>query len=91
MNRTAEIYRNCKADYEYNGDVMCKDSDRVRRAKYVTSHRISEQDKVVIRLYAELGSLSKLGNAMGVAKSTIRSQVVRIQRQVQKEMEDCDV
>lgn len=90
-NSTADLYRSVKDDYEYKDDVMSRDTDRVRRAKYITSCKLSDSDKIVIRLYAELGSLSKLGEALGFAKSTMGSRVREIQRKVRKEMENCDI
>lgn len=80
-NDIAELFALVKDDYAYDDDVFNFEDERSRRAKQILQ-RLPESDRNIIILYAELGSLSKLGEALGVKKSTIRTQVKRIQGQI---------
>ena len=86
LNAAAELYKSIRPEYEHDPDVFCPDSPRVRRVKEAVE-RLAEADKVIIRLYAELGSLSKLGEMLGVSKDTAWKEVRRIRAEIMRLME----
>lgn len=85
LSAAAELYKSIRPEYEHDPDVFCPDSPRVRRVKEAIE-RLPEADKVIIRLYAELGSLSKLGEMLGVSKDTAWKEVRRIREAIFRQM-----
>lgn len=85
LNAAAELYRKISPEYEHDPDVFCPDAPRVRKVKEAIE-RLPEADKVIIRLYAELGSLSKLGEMLGVSKDTAWKEVRRIREAIFRQM-----
>lgn len=86
-NKVVKEYRLLKAEYAYNPDIFCPDSDRVRLLKYIIYNRLDIVDRTIILLYADLQSLRKLGQVMGVSHTTIRTEVLRIRDIILKEYE----
>lgn len=68
------------------------DDDAMYRIKQVLNDRakISRQDRELFLLYCEVGSLQTLANLMAsefrVSKSTIRSEIARIRREILKNL-----
>ena len=89
MNKTPSIdravsevvatYRAVAREYAPDPDVFSVDDPAVARVKLAVS-RLDPADRAILIQYAELGSLHKLGAMLGVATSTIHSQVQRIRR-----------
>lgn len=75
-------FRNVKADYTFNADVMCEDDERVRRVKEIITKDLDTIDRTIIILYAEMQSYRELGKALGVSHTTARKEVLRIRRQI---------
>lgn len=85
MSAAAELYKRISPEYEHDPDVFCPDPPRVRRVK-AAIERLPEADKVIIRLYAELGSLRKLGAMLGVGRDTMGKEVRRIRADILRMM-----
>lgn len=79
------MYAMIRPEYEYDGDIFCPDNRRVRGVKRAIE-RLPEADKVIIRLYAELGSLRKLAAMLGVGRDTMGREVRRIRYAILKEL-----
>lgn len=86
-NKVVETYRLIKEEYAYNPDIMCKEDERVARLKKIIDTKLSVVDKTIILLYADLQSLRKLGQVMGVSHATIRTEVQRIKDIIMTEYE----
>lgn len=86
-NKVVETYRLIKEEYAYNPDIMCKDDERVAKLKKIIDTKLSVVDKTIILLYADLQSLRKLGQVMGVSHATIRTEVQRIKDIIMTEYE----
>lgn len=86
-NKVVETYRLIKEEYAYNPDTMCKDDERVAKLKKIIDTKLSVVDKTIILLYADLQSLRKLGQVMGVSHATIRTEVQRIKDIIMTEYE----
>lgn len=86
-NEVVEEYRAIKADYAYNPDVMCEDSERLRAIKEIINTRLSIADKTIILLYADCQSYRKLGKKMNLSHMTCRRDVLRIKEIILNEYE----
>lgn len=86
-NKVVKEYRLIKAEYAYNPDILCPDSDRVRLLKYIIDNRLDIVDRTIILLYADCQSLRKLGEILGVSHATARTEVLRIRDIILKEYE----
>ena len=88
MSKEKEIvkdYKTIKEDYKFNPDIFTQDDERVSKVKYIIDHKLSQVDKTIILLYADCGSLRKLGQRMGMSHMTIRKEVVRIKNIILEE------
>lgn len=88
MSKEQEIvkdYKTIKEDYKFNPDIFTQDDERVSKVKYIIDNKLSQVDKTIILLYADCGSLRKLGQRMGMSHMTIRKEVVRIKKFILEE------
>ena len=76
--KAARTYRDIREDYVYNDDIFNPEPERVRRCKEIIANELAPADRVIITLYAELGSLRKLGRLLGVSHTTAAGEVRRI-------------
>lgn len=72
-------YKAIREEYAFNPDVMCEDDPRVSRLKEIIS-QLSQVDRTIILLYADLQSYRKMGELMGLSHMTIRKEVLRIKK-----------
>ena len=86
-NAVVQEYKLIKEEYAYKADILCEDDGRVRSLKYIIDNRLTQVDKTIILLYAELQSLRKLGAILGVSHATARTEVQRIKGIILKEYE----
>ena len=91
-------YKAIEADYAYNGDVMCEDSEVVRRYKYILDNCLDIADKKIFVLYTDRGSFREVAEKLGCSHETLRQEVKRIRQRMKDEYErlfgtdatDCD-
>ena len=79
------MYALIRPEYDYDGDVFCPDTALVRCLKKAIAG-LSDADRVIILLYAELGSLRKLAALLGVGRDTMGREVRRIRTAVKMQM-----
>lgn len=88
MSKEQEIvkdYKTIKEDYKFNPDIFTQDDERVSKVKYILDNKLSQVDKTIILLYADCGSLRKLGRRMGLSHMTCRKEVIRIRQLILEE------
>lgn len=73
-------YKVIREDYRYNFDIFSPDDERVTKVKYIIDNRLTQVDKTIILLYADCGSLRKLGKRMGMSHMTLQKEVKRIKK-----------
>lgn len=56
--------------------------DKVHKIKLAIAYRLTEVERRIILLYAELGSCKKLGKMLNVSASTAYLQVKQIQKKI---------
>ena len=71
------------ADYKKNDDIFSTESEKVRLTKEALWN-LSETDRLLIVLYCEIGSLRKLGDILGVSRTTAFAAVKSIKLKMQK-------
>ncbi|WP_406539148.1 sigma factor-like helix-turn-helix DNA-binding protein [Fibrobacter sp.] len=71
-------------DYLPDDDIMSEEEFRVNAIKHIIYDKLSETDKRVILLYAELGSQREVGRKLGVSASTVNILIKRIREDILK-------
>lgn len=80
------LWKEIHADYAYNPSIFCADDARTRAAKWVCENRLDAAERVLVYLYAELGSIRDLAQLLGVARSTLADEIKRIKGKVAAEL-----
>ena len=65
------------AEYAYDDDPMCEDSQKLRLAK-MALQRLSTSDRIIFTLYLDQASSRKVAKLLGCSNSTVLKQVARI-------------
>ena len=76
-------FREIAPDYAPNPDALFnEEDDRTRRLKAVIADALEPWERNVIILYADCGSLRKLGKRLGLSHSSVRRVVDEIKAKV---------
>lgn len=67
--------------YKPDDDIMCEEDDYVHLAKEAL-WQLPEPDRLCMILYIEIQSLRKLGELLGVSRTTAYFQIKRIKQQI---------
>ena len=84
---TPEELRKLLREYEDKEIDMMKDSDETI-ALYKGINKLNEADKIILYLYAELGSLRAVGRTLGVSYTTARKAVMQIKEKIFEALKD---
>lgn len=78
-----KYFREIAPDYAPDPDALfSEEDDRVRRLKAVIADRLDPWERNIIILYAEIGSLRKLGERLDLSHSTVRRIVDEIRQKI---------
>ena len=80
------IFQRAKAEYSFSFDVFTQDDDRMQRLKRVIVSKLEQADVNILLLYAEVGSVRKTAEMLGVSKNTFVKNLRRIQKTIKNEM-----
>lgn len=72
-------------EYTASKGVFDEDDARVRRCK-AALRRLSDTDRRLFILYADIGSVRKMSQMLGVSKSTVQNRVTEIRRKIIESM-----
>lgn len=72
------------AEYNYNDDIFCPDSEKGRRLKKIVSE-LPDVDRIVFLLYTELQSYTEISRILGISRSTAWWEVKRIREKILEE------
>lgn len=75
-------------EYLPDDDLFSVEDARMNALKHIIYEKLSETDKRVILLYAELGSQREVGRKLGVSASTVNILIKRIRNEILKHLED---
>ena len=75
-------------DYRPSDDgIFNAEDEEVRIIKDIIWHKLSEVDRRVLILYAELGSQRKLGDELGISASTCNKLIKEIRRKIYEHLD----
>ena len=77
-------YTTIRANYFSDGGIFSTDTLKQKAVKNFIRTKLSTSEQTVIALYAEVGSLSKLSKILNIPKSTIHTEVQKIQRKIKR-------
>lgn len=70
-------------EYAINDDIFSTESDKVKLTKEAL-WQLSETDRLLICLYSEIQSLRKLGELLGVSRTTAYLQIKEIKERIKQ-------
>lgn len=70
-------------EYKVNDDIFSEESEKVRLTKEAL-WQLSDTDRLLICLYAEIQSLRKLGELLGVSRTTAYLQIKQIKERIKE-------
>ena len=70
-------------EYRINNDIFSEETDKVRLTKEAL-WQLNETDRLLICLYSEIQSLRKLGQLLGVSRTTAYLQIKQIKEQIKE-------
>lgn len=70
-------------EYAEDKDMFSEESDKVKYTKEAL-WKLSETDRLLIVLYCEIGSLRKLGEILGVSRTTAYMAIKSIKQRIQE-------
>ena len=80
------IFQRARAEYNFHFDVFTSDDERMQRLKRVIVSKLGQSDQNILLLYAEVGSVRKTAEMLGVSKNTFVKNLNRIRKTIQDEM-----
>lgn len=69
-------------EYKPDTDIFTKDDELIGKLKDIIFNRLSEIDRRVILLYAEMHSQRKVARLLGVSPSTVNILIRRIRKEI---------
>lgn len=76
-----EDLRKLLREYDSKEMDMMNDTDEILEL-YDAINTLNEADKIILYLYAELGSLRAVGRVLGVSRSTARNAILEIKQKI---------
>lgn len=80
-------YHDMLEDCKFDPDIMCEESQLVRKLKYIINKRLPAEAKALILLYADYDSLRKLAGLFGVSHVTVKNRIAGIRKEVLSELD----
>lgn len=71
------------SQYKEDNDIFSEESDKVRLTKQAL-WQLSDTDRLLICLYSEIQSLRKLGELLGVSRTTAYLQIKEIKEKIKQ-------
>ena len=69
-------------DYRPDNDIFSQEDKRINQLKNIIYNNLDEVDRRIILIYAETGSLRKLGKELGVSPSTALFKIREIRKKI---------
>lgn len=77
-----ELYQ----DYGEVSDIFSTEPTKVQKVKYVIFHKLSESDRRIILIYAELQSIRKVAQKLGISAASAWLTISKIKQHIKEEM-----
>lgn len=75
-------FRDIRKDYAFDPSIFNDEDEKIRRVKQVIMTEIDPVDRVLFLMYADCGSLRKLGAHFGVSHTTLAKEIRRIKKEI---------
>lgn len=82
MSKMKEIYE----DYKLNLSVFSTEPEKVRKVKMIIFYKLSEADRNIILMYAELQSIRKLSKVLNVSAASAWLKIDEIRNKIKELM-----
>lgn len=80
--------RKVMKEYSYDNSIFCDDDEIVRKIKYIVNYELTEIEKRVMILYAEIGSQRKLAKELDVSSSSCNLLIKQIRKKIKEKLND---
>lgn len=75
-------FREIRKDYAFDPSIFNDEDARIRRVKQVIMLELDPVDRILILMYADCGSLRRLGAHLGVSHTTLAKEIRRIKQEI---------
>lgn len=79
---TKNEFKNMLEDYAPDDDIFSEEDEDINRLKHIVYDELDEVDKRVLLMYAELGTLEKVGKELGVSRASACLKIKQIRQQI---------
>mgnify|MGYP002868282634 CR=1 FL=1 len=69
-------------EYKPDNDIFSEEEFNIKKLKNIIFNELDEVERRIILIYAETGSLRKLGKELGVCASTALSKIKEIRKKI---------
>lgn len=69
-------------DYAPDDDIFSEEDEDINRLKHIVYDELDEVDKRVLLMYAELGTLEKVGKELGVSRASSCLKIKEIRKKI---------
>lgn len=76
------ILKDLKEKYKYKEPSIFEEDSTYSISTYVIEHHLNSIDRTLIYLYAEAGSLRRLGEMLGCSHQSVRNEILRIKTDI---------
>lgn len=79
---TKNEFKNILEDYAPDDDIFSEEDEDINRLKHIVYDELDEVDKRVLLMYAELGTLEKVGKELGVSRASSCLKIKEIRKKI---------
>ena len=79
---TKNEFKNMLEDYAPDDDIFSEEDEDINRLKHIVYDELDEVDKRVLLMYAELGTLEKVGKELGVSRASACLRIKQIRERI---------
>lgn len=79
---TKNEFKNMLEDYAPDDDIFSEEDEDINRLKHIVYDELDEVDKRVLLMYAELGTLEKVGKELGVSRASACLKIKEIRNKI---------
>lgn len=88
IDRAIAMYKAIKGEYDFKDSIFRTDSTEMSTLKWIIQYRLTDADKVIIKIYAETQSVRETARLLGMKRATIHNEIRRIQDKIKREYYD---
>lgn len=90
MTSPRQFIEQLEEDYAPNDDIFTEEDPKVNYIKHLVYEELSDPAKKILLLYAELGSLRKVGKYLGVSATTVYWYIKALRKTIKEKLKEYD-